>query len=162
MLRVQSLLLFPIAERRLQHAACHHAHALALQQVHLRGRKARLFYIGVKIIFFSAHRQRRKQHMLRTLRRVGNAVKHVNLATLQLLKQLHAAALDVFVAPACIRSHSLLKLVAITAALTAGACYVIAALVPAHAYNLALRRHRLQRQAHQQQKNAQESADIFC
>ena len=93
--------------------------------------------------------------MLRTLRRVGYAVKHIKLATLQLLQQLHTATLDVFVAPACIRGHSLLKLVAIAAALTARACYVIAALVPAYAHNLALRRQRLQRQAHEQQQNAQ-------
>ena len=59
--------------------------------------------------------------MLRTLRHVGNAVKHINLATLQLLHQLHSAALDIFVAPACIRGHSLLKLIAIAAALTIGA-----------------------------------------
>ena len=58
MLGVQSLLLFPIAERRLHHAACNHANALAFQQMQLRGRKARLFYIGIKIIFFSAHRHR--------------------------------------------------------------------------------------------------------
>ena len=93
--------------------------------------------------------------MLRTLRRVGDAVKHIYLATLQLLQQLHAAALNIFVAPACIRGHSLLILIAKAAALTIWACCVIAALIPAYAHNLALCRQRLQRQAHEQQQNAQ-------
>ena len=125
--------LCPLKEERLLNTSLADPDALAVEGRQIGGRNVGVRKIGVEIVLFASHREFRKEHLARAVFGVGDGPHQVDFPRTHHFEEFWPVPPHVFIIPARVARHRLLKLVAVAASLTVLTRDVVGVLTPSDA-----------------------------